>query len=81
MILKCGRREFKVDHTDEILDNGHCYLLISQTYHYQYSNLHPYVAKTTFKRLLKEGKIYKARPHKPSNYVGKTEMWIYKFKE
>ena len=81
MILKCGRREFIVDHTDEILDNGYSYQLITQTYYRDYSHLHPRIAKTTFKQLLKDGKIYKAMQYKPSHYIGSTEMWIYKFKE
>lgn len=74
MEIKCGRRTFNVDHTDEILDNGACYILITQTYFKDWSNVNPIVSKSLFKKLLKEEKIYKAR-----QYGKYDDMWIYKF--
>ena len=57
MEIKCGRRTFTVTEKDRILDNGACYQLITQRYFDGWHKAVPLVAKTTFKKLLKEGKI------------------------
>lgn len=63
MKIKCGRREFEVTERDRILDNGACYILITQKYFSDWSQMSPTVAKTTFNKLLKGGKI-KLSPQK-----------------
>jgi len=57
MKIKCGRREFEVTEKDKILDNGAIYQLVTQTYREGWAEMIPVVAKSTFNRLLKEGKI------------------------
>ena len=57
MIIKCGRRTFTVTEKDRILDNGACYILITQYYFDGFARCTPNVAKSTFKQLQKEGKI------------------------
>lgn len=57
MEIKCGRRTFTVTEKDRILDNGACYQLITQNYFDGWHKCIPGVAKATFKKLLKEGKI------------------------
>lgn len=60
MEIKCGRRTFNVTSKDLILDNGACYQLITQKYFKNWYEVSPIVAKSTFKKLLKEGKIRKS---------------------
>ena len=57
MEIKCGRRTFTVTEKDLILDNGATYQLITQKYSDGWYQVCPKVAKATFKKLLKEGKI------------------------
>ena len=57
MKIKCGRREFEVTEKDRILDNGTTYQLITQYYQDGWSRLNPRIAKSTFNKLRKEGKI------------------------
>ena len=57
MEIKCGRRTFEVTEKDRILDNGACYQLITRYYFDGWHRCIPAVAKATFKKLLKEGKI------------------------
>ena len=59
MIVKCGRRKFDVTSDDLILDNGACYQIITQHYGVGFNKLTPVLAKSTFKKLLKKGKIVK----------------------
>ena len=57
MKIKCGRREFEVTEKDRILNNGAIYQLITQYYHKGFEKVTPVVAKSTFDKLLKSGKI------------------------
>lgn len=57
MEIKCGRRTFTVTEKDRILDNGATYQLITQKYFDGWYQVCPRVAKSTFNKLLKEGKI------------------------
>ena len=57
MKIKCGRREFEVTERDKILDNGVIYQLVTQYYFERFNRMIPVVAKSTFNKLLKEGKI------------------------
>jgi len=57
MKIKCGKRTFEVTEKDRILHNGATYQLITQTYFDGWFEVFPTVAKSTFKKLLKEGKI------------------------
>lgn len=71
MIIKCGRREFTVTEKDRILDNGFCYLLITQYYFDSFARITPHVAKATFKQLQKEGKIKLCT----KKYLGKFDLY------
>ena len=75
MEIKCGRRTFTVTEKDRILDNGDCYQLITQHYFDGWHKAIPLVAKSTFKKLLKEGKI-ELTSEKYRDYNG---MWLYRF--
>lgn len=57
MKIKCGRKEFEVTEKDRILDNGAIYQLVTQCYHKGFDEVTPIVAKSTFDKLLKSGKI------------------------
>lgn len=61
MIIKCGRRTFEVTSKDRILDNGTCYILITQKYFKDWSYINPHIAKTTFEKMFREGKIKKSK--------------------
>lgn len=61
MEVKCGRKIFNCTNKDLILDNGACYVLITQKYFKDWRYVVPTVAKTTFKKLLKDGKIKKSK--------------------
>lgn len=71
MVIKCGRREFTVTSKDLILDNGACYILITQTYFDNWAKQYPTVAKGTFKNLLKTGAIQLY----PKKYEGKYDLY------
>ncbi len=75
MEIKCGRRTFTVTEKDRILDNGACYQLITQRYFDGWYRAIPMVAKTTFKKLLKEGKIRLTS----EKYHGYNDMRLYQF--
>ena len=75
MEIKCGRRTFTVTEKDRILDNGACYQLITQCYFDGWHRAIPLVAKTTFKKLLKEGKIRLTS----EKYHGYNDMRLYRF--
>ena len=57
MEIKCGKRTFTVTEKDLILHNGTTYQLITQKYFDGWFEVSPNVAKSTFNKLLKEGKI------------------------
>ena len=78
MKIKCGRREFEVTEKDRILDNGVCYQLITQYYQDGWSKLNPRIAKSTFNKLLKEGKI-RLSSEKYSDYFHTRELPLYEF--
>ena len=54
MKIKCGRKEYEVDASDRILDNGKSYILITRKNN---SGVSPVVSKTQFKSLAKSGII------------------------
>lgn len=78
MKVKCYSREFDCKPGDYILDNGACYQIITKTYNEGYHNLHPKLAKTTFKKLLKQGYIKLSKKKYKTQY---SEMDIYEFTE
>ena len=57
MEIKCNGRAFTVTAKDQILDNGACYQLITQTYSKGFYECVPKVSKTLFSKLLKDGSI------------------------
>lgn len=61
LIIKCGRREFDLTPKDRILDNGAVYQIITREYFKSWNYITPVVAKQTFKKLLREGKIRKSK--------------------
>ena len=61
MKIKVGRDEYEVSNKDLILDNGACYQLITKRKHSGWNSYAPTIAKTTFKKMLKDGKIRKSK--------------------
>lgn len=61
MKIKINRREFDIDNRDKILDNGACYILITQQYYKDFGYIQPTFPKYIFKRLEKEGFIVKSK--------------------
>ena len=57
MKIKCGRKEFEVTEKDRILDNGVIYQLVTRCYNKGFDRVTPIIAKSTFDKLRKEGKI------------------------
>ena len=51
--LKVGRNIFDIDENDLILDNGACYILVTQKVTKNYSNCSPTVSKKLFNDLKK----------------------------
>ena len=76
MQIKCDRRMFSVTNKDLILDNGHCYQLITQPYRKGWDTLIPKVSKKLFNQLLKENKIVRSKK-KYSGLFG--EYALYEF--
>lgn len=79
MTLKIRNRTFEVDTNDLILDNGACYILITQKIFKNYSHYSPTIPKSTFARLLKEDKI-RLSEKKYKGYFG-DEYDLYEFVE
>ena len=74
MIIKCGRREFDLTPKDRILDNGAIYQIITREYFKSWNYITPVVAKKTFKKLLREGKIRKSKD-KYKGYFGEMDLY------
>lgn len=70
MILKWGKHELKVSKKDKILDNGLCYVLITQKELYRGMYDYPLIDRDTFHKLLRTGKIKLIE----SNY--KADFWV-----
>ncbi len=81
MEIKCGVRTFNVTNKDLILDNGACYQLITQKYFQDWYYHTPKVAKTLFKKLLKEGKIKKSEKKYKTGLASEIEYDLYEFVE
>ena len=79
MEIKCMSRTFTVGTKDLILDNDACYTLITQPYYKGYYQV-PVVAKTLFKKLLKDGKIRLSKKVYKSSY-STTSYPLYEFTE
>ena len=79
MTLKIRRRTFEVNETDRIIFNGAVYILITQKYFQDWGYMNPTLPKTTFTKLLKDGKIRKSdKKYKVMGYSGETiklDMW------
>lgn len=56
--LKVGRNIFDIDENDLILDNGACYILVTQEIIKNYSNYSPTVSKKLFTDLKKSELIF-----------------------
>ena len=61
MKIKSGRDEYEVSSQDLILDNGACYQLITKRKYSGWNSYPLIIAKTTFKKMLKDGKIRKSK--------------------
>lgn len=81
MVIKCGRMEFNCTDKDRIMFNGKVYILVTQKYHKNYSDYSPSVAKGTFDRLLKQGKIVPCKDKYISVFGDKYPMWAVKEEE
>ena len=81
MIVKCARREFDCNKDDLILDNGACYILITKKYYHDWVEISPIVAKATFKKLLKEGKIRLSKKKYKDSFGNTTTYSLYEFVE
>lgn len=79
MIIKMDRREFDVHDNDLILDNGACYILITQKYYYQWHDVSPTFPKYLFKKMQKEGKIVLSKKKYKSVLGGKL-LDLYEFR-
>ena len=75
MKIKCGRREFEVTEKDRILDNGSVYILVTQKYFAGWYRQSPTVAKATFNKLLKDGRIRRTT----ETWKGIREFNLYAF--
>lgn len=73
--LKCGRRIFNVDSSDKIIFNGATYILITQRYFDGWFRVNPHVAKGTFNKLLKAGKIRKSNKKYITSYGGVMDLY------
>ena len=54
MKVKCGRVEYDLNEKDTVIFNGSLYMIITRRTR---GNYWPVIAKTTAKRLIKEGKL------------------------
>lgn len=81
MEIKCGRKTFDCTSKDLILDNGACYLLITQNYNQGWDYSKPLVSKTLFKKLLKEGKIRKSKKRYSTGLSSQPYFDLYEFVE
>lgn len=81
MEIKCGVRTFNCTSKDLILDNGACYQLITQSYFDGLHSATPKVAKTLFKKLLKDGKIRKSKKRYATGYPSQPYYDLYEFVE
>ena len=77
MIISCRKRKFDCREGDWVLDNGACYLLMSHYYNVGWEHYTPIMAKTTFKKLLKEGFIKRS----DKQYSSNTGCVLYEFTE
>ena len=77
MKIKIRRREFNVGTKDRILDNGHCYMLITQKCFDNYYWVSPTVPKTLFNKFLKNGDIQMSKKKYKTGYS--EEMDLYEF--
>ena len=68
------RRKFMCSSKDKIMDNGHCYQLITQSFHKDWMNVCPIISKTEFNRLMKMGVL--GEPYKQKRTI---EVTIYDF--
>lgn len=57
MKIKCGRREFDVNHKDRIVYNGAVYQLVTKHYREGFYYATPQVSVKLFKSLLNDGMI------------------------
>jgi hypothetical protein len=55
MEIKCNRKVFNLTDKDVILFNGACYMLLTQTYRSNYTNINPTIAKAKAQKMIKDG--------------------------
>lgn len=82
MILKYGRHEFTVGKKDIILDNGICYILITQKELYRGQYDCPLIDRNTFHKLLRTRKIKLLEKNYVTNFGVTTDKGkLYEFTE
>ncbi len=68
------RRKFMCSSKDKIMDNGHCYQLVTQSFLKDWFDVTPVISKTEFNRLMKMGIL--GKPYKRKMM---TEVTMYDF--
>ena len=68
------RRKFMCSSKDKIMDNGHCYQLITQSFRKDWMDICPIISKTEFNHLMKMGVL--GEPYKQKRTIDVT---IYDF--
>lgn len=79
--LKVGRNVFDIDENDLILDNGACYILITQNVIKNYSSYSPTVSKKLFNDLKKYELIFTSEGLRQAaiNRYGNSVVTFWKF--
>lgn len=57
MIVKCGRREFRLDESDEIMYNGASYIILTKSYSDGFGKYSPKIAKARARKMIKNGEM------------------------
>lgn len=68
------RQKFMCSSKDKIMDNGHCYQLITQSFHKDWFDVTLTISKTEFNRLMKLGVL--GEPYKRKRII---EVTMYDF--
>ena len=68
------RKKFMCSSKDKIMDNGHCYQLITQSFRKDWYDITPVISKTEFNRLMKLGVL--GEPYKQKDII---EITMYDF--
>ena len=79
MIVKCGRTEFDLNRSDDIMYNGACYQIVTRKNGIGFDSYPPKIAKAKAEKMIKDGDLVFDRLQK-SDYSN-SELAYYKIKE